>query len=107
MAFQARKRAVRVAAFPASERRGSGMLRPIREFLVTVRPFLHLALIGVLALPVSACGRKGGLDPPPRTSAQPAPGQPGQAPAMAEDEHGNPIVSQGQKKPFPLDAILN
>ena len=81
---------------------------------MTVSPFLRLVLAGVLALSLTACGRKGALDPPPRTSAQqapaqPEPGQPGQAgqTGLTEDEHGNPIVSQGQKKPFPLDAILN
>jgi predicted small lipoprotein YifL len=84
---------------------------------VTVSPFLRLVLAGVLALSLTACGRKGALDPPPRTSAQQAPAQPepgqpaqpGQAgqTGLTEDEHGNPVVSQGRKKPFPLDAILN
>lgn len=88
------------------------MFGAIREFLVTASPFLHLVLVGMVALSLAGCGRKGALDPPPRTSAQQAPGQPGapaqsEAPAMTEDEFGNPIVSQGRKRPFPLDAILN
>jgi predicted small lipoprotein YifL len=86
------------------------MFGAIREFLVTASPFLRLALVGVLALSISGCGRKGALDPPPRASAQQAPGQepgqPGQA-GLTEDEYGNPVVSQGRKKPFLLDAILN
>jgi predicted small lipoprotein YifL len=99
---------------------------------VTVSSFLHLALIGVLALSISGCGRKGALDPPPGSSAQqgvpqmqtdyrrapvdPAnpsqplePGQPGQGGqlGLTEDEYGNPVVSRGRKKPFLLDPILN
>lgn len=91
------------------------MFGAIREFLVTVSPFLRLVLVGMVALSLGGCGRKGALDPPPRTSAQQAPAQPGDPgqPAqpgqagMTEDEYGNPVVSQGRKRSFPLDAILN
>jgi predicted small lipoprotein YifL len=88
---------------------------------VTATALLRLVLVGALAVSISGCGRKGPLDPPPRASAQQAPGQPvepgqpaqpgqpgqpGQA-GLTEDEYGNPVVSQGRKKPFLLDAILN
>jgi len=114
------------------------MFGAIREFLVTASPFLRLAVLGVVALSIAGCGRKGALDPPPGVTQQqqvgvpqmesrrsssnvaPIPGtavnpgefgpprqQPAQSAEPTEDEHGNPIVSQGRKKPFLLDPILN
>jgi predicted small lipoprotein YifL len=89
------------------------MVAPIREPAVTAFPFLRLAVIGALALSfaLTACGRRGPLDPPPRATAQSVPqqGQPQQTTAAepAEDEEGNPIVPRGDKKRFPLDWLLN
>ncbi len=70
----------------------------------------RLAVIGALALSfaVSACGRKGPLDPPPRAQAVPVdPGAPGAPPAERLDEHGNPAEVRGNRKSFPLDFLLN
>ena len=80
---------------------------------------VFIAAIGALALalPLTACGRKGPLDPPPggqmldggvvrtpisRTSAPPPPdAQP------AYDENGRPIPPQGQKKKFIGDWLID
>ena len=80
---------------------------------MTAFPVFRLAAIGALALSfaLTACGRRGPLDPPPRAAAQSAPqqGQQQQTSAAepAEDEDGNPIVPRGDKKRFPLDWLLN
>jgi predicted small lipoprotein YifL len=87
--------------------------------------FGRLALIGVLAaaLGLTACGRKGPLDPPPGASlegvAQPnAPNlisNKGRSAIGAEpdadnpgvDENGQARAPKGPKKRIPLDNILN
>ena len=86
------------------------MVAAIREPAVTAFPFFRLAVIGVLALSfaLSACGRKGPLDPPPRASAAPrSDQQQAQSAEPTEDEFGNPVLPKGQKKAFPLDVLLN
>ena len=87
------------------------MVRAIREPAVTAFPSFRLAVIGVLALSfaLTACGRKGPLDPPPRASAAPASDQPAQVQSAeaAEDENGLPVLPQGRKTRFPLDWLLN
>jgi predicted small lipoprotein YifL len=87
------------------------MVRAIREPAVTAFPFFRLALVGVLAISfaLTACGRIGPLDPPPRASAAPASDrQPQAQPAeAAEDENGHPVLPQGRKTRFPLDWLLN
>jgi predicted small lipoprotein YifL len=90
-----------------------------------VSPFFRLATIGVLALSLglTACGRKGPLDPPPGASldgvTQPdlpdmsANGR--QIPIGGEDLDGNPGVgpdgqpraAKGPQKRIPLDVLLN
>jgi predicted small lipoprotein YifL len=56
-----------------------------------------LALAGVtIAVAVSGCGRKGGLDLPPDAAATPPP--------AAYDAQGNPIPPP--KKQFILDPLL-
>jgi predicted small lipoprotein YifL len=77
------------------------------------RPFLRLALISALAasLGLTACGRKGPLDPPPAASLageQPvttgeAPG--GDRPILGPD--GRPIAAGRTNKRIPLDVLLN
>jgi predicted small lipoprotein YifL len=81
---------------------------------------VFIVLIGALALtlPLAACGRKGGLDPPPggavldrgvvRTpvtgrgdTSQPKPVQP------EYDEDGRPIPPPGQKKKFIGDWLID
>jgi predicted small lipoprotein YifL len=97
------------------------MVRAIREPALTSRWPFRLALIGALAISfaLSACGRKGPLDPPPRASAQPAEPQPAQPgpqqpqwglfgnPVTAEEQQGLPPEPKGQKKGFLLDWLLN
>ena len=88
------------------------MFAAIREPAVTAPWFFRLAAIGVLAMSftLSACGRKSGLDLPPRTTAQPEQQQQAQQqPAVfgaPEDDQG-PVAPQGQRKGFPLDWLLN
>jgi predicted small lipoprotein YifL len=97
------------------------MVPAIREPALTSRRFLGLAVTGALALSfaLSACGRKGSLELPPRASAQPAgqqeaqPSQPspqwglfGDA-ATAAQPDGLPPDPKGQKKSFLLDWLLN
>ena len=76
----------------------------------TDRRFSRLALAGLLvaALGLSACGRKGPLDPPPGAQAQNAPGAPAAPPQeQLYDSAGNPLAPKGEKKPFFLDWLLN
>ena len=71
---------------------------------------LRLAAIGliVLSFSLTACGRRGPLDPPPRSSAAPVSDQQqAQTGEPTEDEFGNPAAPRGQKKSFPLDVLLN
>ena len=93
----------------------------MRRFLD--RPFARLTLIGVIAvaLGLSACGRKGQLDPPPGASlegvAQPnAPhlisnrgaigtGAPKENPGVGPD--GQVQAPRGPDKRIPLDNLLN
>ena len=84
------------------------------------RPALRAAAMTavalVLAATLSACGRKGPLDPPPASSAvqqgpveEPAPAS-GAQPTAAQtgyDEQGRPVAPRGQRKPFLLDWLLN
>ena len=71
------------------------------------RPVLRLVLIGALAASIglSACGRKGPLDPPPGASVT------GQqiTPEGVENSgtHGKPIAPGGTNKRIPLDVLLN
>ncbi|MEP7031871.1 MAG: lipoprotein [Pseudolabrys sp.] len=85
------------------------------------RPFLRLALIGVLAatLGLAACGRKGPLDPPPGASlageAQASSPGPIASPIGGETKSGNsgigpdgkPLLPPGPNKRIPLDVLLN
>jgi predicted small lipoprotein YifL len=82
----------------------------------TDRRFARLALAGLLvaAFGLSACGRKGPLDPPPGAQAQQVqqgnsgPGTtPAPPPPQTYDAAGNPIAPKGEKKPFMLDWLLN
>jgi predicted small lipoprotein YifL len=73
------------------------------------RLFLRVALIGALvaSLGLTACGRKGPLDPPPGgsfTGAQVTPTS-NDKPLYGPD--GKVLVPAGTKKPIPLDVLLN
>jgi len=63
-----------------------------------------LALLVTAALGLSACGRKGPLDPPPSAAVPPPP------PASAADASGAPATANpaapNQKKSFILDPLL-
>ena len=89
------------------------------------RPFLRLALIGmaVAALGLTACGRKGPLDPPPGASMASEPQASAPEPLNSRaaapiggqardgnagiDAKGRPRAPQGEKKRIPLDVLLN
>ena len=70
------------------------------------RPVLRAAVLGglalVLGLTLSACGRRGPLDPPPGASSlneQPA--------DIQMDPQGRPLAPQGQKRRLPIDWLLD
>ena len=71
---------------------------------LAARPVLTFAMLGALALALTACGLKGPLDPPP--AATPAPGaqlegQPGQPPPEGE------TPPQSPRKRIFLDWLLD
>jgi predicted small lipoprotein YifL len=88
------------------------------------RPFFRLALIGlaVASIALTACGRKGPLDPPPGASlageqqaetnsmsnpiAAPIGGQTKYGDAGVGPD-GRPLAPKGPKKQIPLDVLLN
>jgi hypothetical protein len=100
----------------------SVMLREISEPAVSRpnRSSFSLVLIGALALalPLSGCGRKGGLDPPPggsqlesgavrtpvtrRGAAAPPPEK-----SPEYDENGRPIAPTGSRKKLPADWLID
>jgi predicted small lipoprotein YifL len=70
------------------------------------RPVLRAAILGglalVLGLTLSACGRRGPMDPPPGASSgadQPA--------DIQLDAQGRPIAPVGQKRRLPIDWLLD
>jgi predicted small lipoprotein YifL len=89
--------------------------------LVRVGSFLRVAVAvaGLAALGLAACGRAGPLEPPPGPAAAPATqltapnGTP--VPGSAQDsalktgfdQQGNPVAAPGQKRTFILDPLLN
>ncbi len=80
------------------------------------RPALRLALIGALvaSLGLTACGRKGPLDPPPGASLVGAQAVPAGDETKASRDNrpilgfdGKPIAPGGTNKRIPLDVLLN
>ena len=59
------------------------------------------ALAALLALGLSACGRKGPLEAPPGAFAGP------QSSAVETDAEGRPIAPAGEKKRLPIDFLLD
>jgi predicted small lipoprotein YifL len=68
-----------------------------------IRPVSRAALFGALALglTLSACGRKGPLDPPPGAFTAPQPS------AIETDADGRPIAPPGQQRRLPIDWLLD
>jgi predicted small lipoprotein YifL len=96
----------------------------VREILETVVPSLSRCLIpvvmaGALALALSACGRRGALDPPPGgyvldsgTTRTPTTrrglrreDEPRQVPEY--DDEGRPVAAEGRKKRLPGDWLID
>ena len=76
------------------------------------RPFLRVALIGALiaSLGLSACGRKGPLDPPPGASLsgeQPTPTSKDVRDRPLYGPDGKLLAPAGSRKQIPLDVLLN
>jgi predicted small lipoprotein YifL len=70
------------------------------------RPILRAAVLGALALAVgltlSACGRRGPLDPPPGASSL------NERPSDIQmDAQGRPLAPTGQKRRLPIDWLLD
>ena len=72
----------------------------IRSVRPVVRFAAMSALMLALGLTLSACGRRGPLDPPPGAYNTP------QGPVEL-DREGKPLAPPGQKKRIPLDALLD
>jgi predicted small lipoprotein YifL len=73
--------------------------RPDRPIL---RAAVLSALVLALGLTLSACGRKGPLDPPPASLADQQ-----QPSALATDTDGRTLAPPGQKKRLPIDWLLD
>ena len=74
------------------------MIRPIA--------FAPVVGLGMLALALAGCGRKGPLDAPPSAAiTQPAGAAGNEAPAT--DADGQPIAPPGKKNKLPIDWILD
>jgi predicted small lipoprotein YifL len=92
------------------------MLTATEEQIVKRSIWLSLVMTGALAaaLPLSACGRKGPLDPPPggmaldsRSAATPVSRQ-GLRPDQPEsDTEGRPLAPAGPKRRIPADWLLD
>ena len=66
----------------------------------TLRVAAISALALALGLTLSACGRRGPLEPPPGTALGP------QGPVELDPE-GRPIAPPGEKKRLPIDWLLD
>ena len=68
------------------------------------RPFARIVAVAALlalGLTLSACGRKGPLDPPPGAAIGPG------GTLIELDQEGRPLTPPGQKKRIPLDVLLD
>src|SRR5205814_6645807 len=95
----------------------SVMVREMSEPAVSRpnRSSFFLAVIGALALalPLTACGRKGGLDPPPGgsrleagTVRTPVTRRGAEAPPEY-DENGRPTAASGPRQTLPADWLID
>lgn len=62
---------------------------------------LSLIAVALLGLALAACGRMGPLSLPPGATVDQAPNK------RAYGPDGNPIIPPAQKKPLPMDWLLN
>jgi predicted small lipoprotein YifL len=62
---------------------------------------MTVMLLLALGAGLSACGRKGPLDPPPAAHGGPQPTD------LEYDDQGRPIAPVGQKRRIPLDVLLD
>ena len=95
------------------------MVREIPESEVPPRhrQLIPLAIVGICALTLVGCGRKGALDPPPggyalerSTTKTPVTGRGETLPKRtgpAYDEEGKPIAPEGPKRRTPADWLLD
>lgn len=73
-----------------------------------VRNLLAIAAILVLAAGLSACGRKGALEAPPKATAGAPTGDQQAAPDGSEDENKGGANGTGKpERPFILDGLLS
>jgi predicted small lipoprotein YifL len=77
----------------------------IRTDRPVFRAFSMAALGLVLAMTLSACGRKGGLDLPPGAAQPGMELAPGAAPTV--DAEGRPIAPRGPNRRLPIDFLLD
>ena len=76
------------------------------RFVSSFIRILALLGTGILVLAVTGCGRKGPLDLPPSAAInQPPESAAAEAPAIGPD--GRPVAPAGNKKPLPIDWLLN
>ena len=72
-----------------------------------------MILLAVTTMTLAGCGRKGGLDLPPSSSAAPVASveeeRPASAGALFAPVHSdsNPAAAKGSKRSFALDPLLN
>ena len=65
-------------------------------------PVLRVAVLAaLLALGLSACGRKGPLEAPPASLAGP------QQSAIETDAEGRPLAPPGERRRLPIDFLLD
>jgi hypothetical protein len=71
-------------------------------------------MIGAVACLLTACGRKGALDPPPggmaleqRPGMTPVTPRAGAPLPLEHDEEGKPVAPAGQKKHIPPDWLID
>jgi predicted small lipoprotein YifL len=85
--------------------------------VISKQNWARVAAVGALvaALGLSACGRKGPLDPPPSAAAHSAPGaadgspqleSPGRQPGVGSDGKAVAPPPTGQNRPFILDWLV-
>jgi len=67
---------------------------------------LPLVVLGIVALALSGCGRKGPLDLPPSAAIHQPPGSDA-AEAAAIGPDGRPVAPAGNKKRLPIDWLLD